>query len=413
MKKIFLGFILFNICLLFFLTSCGKLQNGVDIPQKGTAQFSLQLTSSQTKTFSIASTTNTAILSYIQITVVNSLGEKVMDKREIPITKFNNTYISSEITLDEGTYSITEFIVLNDQKEVVYITPIQNSDRASSVTQSLPIELVIQKNKVVSKELEVVKITSSDTPANFGYAQFHFKIVDDLYNLSYETIYKGDIGFIEPQKFNYVIKTNQEWQDFIQTNSLVIPSTNIDFDKFTILVVSQYVTYGDSVSITMCYDVPCGLFIYHTIDYPTSNSLIFPAVMVLSAHIIKIPKTDKEIIFMSKDSDLMPTISQDNTNTIEAKINVGSTYSITLNENATTGYQWFYTLSNSDVIQYDYYSDNSSSLDLSNKTGEGCQITYTFKALKTGSCDIVFKYYRSWEGEASAIKTCTYKLKVI
>ncbi len=92
---------------------------------------------------------------------------------------------------------------------------------------------------------------------------------------------------------------------------------------------------------------------------------------------------------------------------------VGSTVSVSLKGNPTTGYGWYYTIGDSGIIEKtdDFYTSDSNSASI---VGAGGKYTWTFKALKAGDTTITFKYYRSWLGESSATASDTviYKITV-
>ena len=84
------------------------------------------------------------------------------------------------------------------------------------------------------------------------------------------------------------------------------------------------------------------------------------------------------------------------------------TYEITLEENATTGYVWSYTMSEEGILEEtsaEYTSTNKEGL-----MGAPSDKTWTFKALKPGTAVLTFSYARSWEGEP--ISKAVYELKV-
>lgn len=73
----------------------------------------------------------------------------------------------------------------------------------------------------------------------------------------------------------------------------------------------------------------------------------------------------------------------------------GQTFTLTLDANPTTGYQWF--LSNPlderflRLIRNDYLPPSSS------RAGQGGHQVLTFHALQTGMTSIALKYCRPWE----------------
>lgn len=86
------------------------------------------------------------------------------------------------------------------------------------------------------------------------------------------------------------------------------------------------------------------------------------------------------------------------------------TVTVTLEENATTGYTWAYSLEPQDVLKFE--SDDFISANTDDKTvGVGGLHTFVFKAQKPGEVTMTLKYARAWE-DTEADKTLTYQLKI-
>ena len=79
---------------------------------------------------------------------------------------------------------------------------------------------------------------------------------------------------------------------------------------------------------------------------------------------------------------------------IEAK--TGETFTIELEENPTTGYQWTIAVSDESVVALDKdeYVPNDKSGEVA---GSGGTRVLTFKALKAGTATISMVYERNWE----------------
>jgi len=91
-------------------------------------------------------------------------------------------------------------------------------------------------------------------------------------------------------------------------------------------------------------------------------------------------------------------------------LNIGETGRVILKGNPTTGYAWHYTIENSDLVKL----DSAYTVRDSNMIGAGNTFVWNFKALQAGRTRITFKYYREWEGEASATadNTVEYPIRV-
>ena len=75
----------------------------------------------------------------------------------------------------------------------------------------------------------------------------------------------------------------------------------------------------------------------------------------------------------------------------------GETFSVSLKGNPTTGYQWHTTIEDPSVV----HLISETSVSDSTLIGAGSTYLWDFQGLAPGTSKITFKYYRSWEGEAS------------
>ncbi|MDR1800582.1 MAG: protease inhibitor I42 family protein [Lachnospiraceae bacterium] len=96
-------------------------------------------------------------------------------------------------------------------------------------------------------------------------------------------------------------------------------------------------------------------------------------------------------------------------NDLDISVKAGETFTISLDENPTTGYQWAYEISDEGVISPD--ADEYKDADKGNVVGGGGTRTLSFKGLKSGNATITLKYTRSWE-ENPTDKILTYNITV-
>jgi inhibitor of cysteine peptidase len=103
--------------------------------------------------------------------------------------------------------------------------------------------------------------------------------------------------------------------------------------------------------------------------------------------------------------NIMQTLTEtDNDRTID--IAAGDTVRISLPENATTGYRWAIDRVDDDVIE----AAGSEPHYAGNAVGSGGDVTFIFKGRKSGSGEIVLKYWRHFEGDASVQKRFRVRL---
>lgn len=89
---------------------------------------------------------------------------------------------------------------------------------------------------------------------------------------------------------------------------------------------------------------------------------------------------------------------------IQNSFKVGDSFKVVLKGNPSTGYAWNYTMDSKNMIEL---SSSNEVPDKKNVAGSGSTFTWRFKALKAGQVKLTYKYYRGWEGEATAAKEDT------
>ncbi len=95
-------------------------------------------------------------------------------------------------------------------------------------------------------------------------------------------------------------------------------------------------------------------------------------------------------------------------NILMNEVSLGSTFTVTLEENASTGYSWQYQILGDGISEI----DKKVLADESGKVGAPSKVTWTFQAVDGGNSAIVFRYFRSWEGEKSAVDYKAYNICV-
>jgi len=98
--------------------------------------------------------------------------------------------------------------------------------------------------------------------------------------------------------------------------------------------------------------------------------------------------------------------SADDGKTIELKL--GDTFTIKLEGNPTTGYNWYVISSDPQIVAQQ--GDPAFKADTM-MVGSGGMVTLTFKALSPGTTTLQLGYLRSWEKDIAPLQT--YSLTLI
>lgn len=84
---------------------------------------------------------------------------------------------------------------------------------------------------------------------------------------------------------------------------------------------------------------------------------------------------------------------------------------IELDESPSTGYCWYYTISDPSILVLE--EKKIFNFNKPNILGGSHQIIWKFKCLNCGECKINFSYYKSWKMESRFLDEFTYIVKVV
>jgi len=117
--------------------------------------------------------------SEILVSIVDENQVLVIDRELFGVNAFGNSFLVNPILLEIGAYQITEFLVLNEDGEIILATPTENSILASLVENPLPVGFQITSDDVSEVALEVISTEGVD-PENLGYASLSFNIIPTI-----------------------------------------------------------------------------------------------------------------------------------------------------------------------------------------------------------------------------------------
>ncbi len=112
----------------------------------------------------------------ILLSIKNSEGILVHEKKQLNLFKFGEEYLSEPISLSTGNFQLVEFIVLDNNNEAIYATPLEHSALAYLIDDPLPLNFGISKDQTIKVAPQVIDCTDH-SPADFGYNTFSFEIV--------------------------------------------------------------------------------------------------------------------------------------------------------------------------------------------------------------------------------------------
>ncbi len=110
----------------------------------------------------------------ILISIKDSNGLYVLNLEKLDLTKLGDSYITSDIELPQGAYTISDFLVLNEEDSAIYLVPKIGSEVADFSANPLPMSFQVYNGNTTNLSIEVMALLQ-DNPKIFGYGVFSFR----------------------------------------------------------------------------------------------------------------------------------------------------------------------------------------------------------------------------------------------
>lgn len=146
-----------------------------DKPNQGTVQ--LGISSPDNQRGGANSENNMALASTIVLTLIDSEGSPIYDQKHLSLLNHNGALMAEPITLNPGNYQLTEFLVLDENGNVILATPVKGSDLDHLVGKPLPIDFSVSPDEITHVFPEVIEIRDFSLE-DLGYASFQLTVVD-------------------------------------------------------------------------------------------------------------------------------------------------------------------------------------------------------------------------------------------
>ncbi len=122
---------------------------------------------------------------FVLLSINDASGTVIFTREKIALLKDGDSYITNEISLEPGTYTLVEFIVTDENDVVISIAPKENSALAQFATQPLPLDFIVTSDE--TKETVTENINAAGyTSVDFGYAGLSLTFPEntDFFNLT-------------------------------------------------------------------------------------------------------------------------------------------------------------------------------------------------------------------------------------
>ena len=118
--------------------------------------------------------------SAVLISIEDASGNPFFDLERLELIAVGDTYVTRKVQMPAGNYYIKKFMVVNEENEAIYITPMEGSEKAKFVHSPLPHEIIVVPDGVVSMPIEVLEVNEGSQPGDFGLIEFPINFTEQI-----------------------------------------------------------------------------------------------------------------------------------------------------------------------------------------------------------------------------------------
>jgi hypothetical protein len=177
----------------------------------------------------------TSLPASVYVSVKDEKGNVIFENKKVALLPFGQGYLSEALEIKVGSYSISQFLILDSSDKIIYAAPLKNSDMAAYVKLPLAIPFTVAEGSTTKIVPEVVGVLPQDLPQNFGYTNFGFEVVAPQ-NVKVKTNIKLSVGDVLYENIDAPVTISgydengvKKWTDVFQYTG---PSANEFIVKF-------------------------------------------------------------------------------------------------------------------------------------------------------------------------------------
>lgn len=118
----------------------------------------------------------TANPEYALVDVQNGQGESVCTDKKLLIAASGAGFVTESLELVEGHYSLSKFIIFDENDHVVLATPVAASDRSEGLADLVPISLELMGGQTLTASADILPVSQGNDAVKFGYPDGAFGI---------------------------------------------------------------------------------------------------------------------------------------------------------------------------------------------------------------------------------------------
>ena len=155
----------------------------------------------------------------VTISIKDSDGNTVHSMTRMDLIAIGSGYVTRELELSPGSYTVEDFIVVNKEDVALYITPKKGSKTEKLVSTPLPYSFRVVPGDTNGVVLDVISAELGDA-TDFGYATFSFNVIPNL-----------NAGLVAYFPFNANALDHSEYENHGLVNGAVLTADRFDAMK--------------------------------------------------------------------------------------------------------------------------------------------------------------------------------------
>ncbi len=162
-------------CVYFFFTAC--LDEQIEPEKTPTGEIALGMANETSSLETRSTKAQQTDPVKVMVTFKNSNDSTIYNKKLLDLYHFNGSYLTDNVKLPIGTYTIVEYFILDSSNQVIYAAPVEGSKLAQYVNNPLHLEFEVGPDKVTQVLPEVLAVYDFK-PEDFGYTHFGFDLTE-------------------------------------------------------------------------------------------------------------------------------------------------------------------------------------------------------------------------------------------
>jgi hypothetical protein len=182
------------------------------------------------------------------VSIKDQNNNYVYNQEVIKLVRLNGLFISSPLQLKPGSYKLSAFMLVDENENVLFITPMRDSKYAYLVEKPLEFEFTVIKDSTTNIVPEVIS-SSGHQPKDFGYAFFSFDQVKTFDLLLHVFSSNGNSAAFTKSYLTITHDADTVFQDSLKAIPNVIKLPELSGDYTLVVTKSGVLNFSETFTL--------------------------------------------------------------------------------------------------------------------------------------------------------------------